>query len=234
MFILYEHYTNVSPSLIYLLLLFSPQILLALTLSLQLVDAKAISQSTRGVSNKFADCSPTPSNVDFHALLQTFISLIKTTNTKPKSAVVRLQMFTPMPLQNLACTNRPSPLCKELSRNATQEISDIRFTAIWKNLYPSSGSQQDVPERPCNKTDGKHSANCTTDFSRFPPVLCEATCGSPCDCCRQRTREENGGHHIKKRVHVMQIKSCHEGIATWELKHKTLLPISPNSCVCTS
>ena len=210
------------------------QVLLALAVFLQLADTKAILPATRGVSNKFAECSPTPSNVDFHALLQTFTSLIKATNTRPKSAVVRLQMFTPMPLQNLACTNRPSPLCKELTRNATQEISDIHFTAIWKNLYPSSGSQQDDPEKPCNKMNGKHSANCTTDFSRFPPVLCEATCSLPCDCCRQRTREENGGHHIKKRVHVMQIKSCHKGIATWELKHKILLPISPNSCVCTS
>ena len=234
MFILHQRFTNVPLSFMYLLLLFSPQVPLALALSLQVVDAKAISPSMRGVSNKFAECSPTPSNVDFHALLQTFTSLIKATNTRPKSAVVRLQMFTPMPLESLACTNRPSPLCKDLSRNATQEISDIHFTAIWKNLYPSSGSQQDEPERPCNKMNGKHSANCTTDFSRFPPVLCEATCRSSCDCCRQRTREENGGHHIKKRVHFMQIKSCHEGIATWVLKQKILLPISPNSCVCTS
>ena len=137
--------------------------LIALALSLQLVDAKAIkfSSSTRGVSNKFAECSSTPSNVDFHALLQTFTSFIKTTNTRPKSAVVRLQKFTPspIPLESLVCTNRPSPLCKEISRNAAQEISDIRFTVIWKNVYPSSGSQQDEPGKPCNKMDGKHSAN---------------------------------------------------------------------------
>ena len=198
------------------------------------MDAKAISPSTRGVGHRFAECLPTPSNVDFHALLQTFTSLINATSTLPNSAVFRLQMFTPMHLQNLACANRVSPLCEELSRHAIQEISDIHFTAIWKNLYASRGSQQDEMKKPCSKMNGQHSASCTTDFSRFPPVLCEATCSSPCDCCRQRTREENGGHHIKKRVHVMQIKSCHEGIATWELKHKILLPISPNSCVCTS
>ena len=202
-------------------------------LAIHLVDSRAV-PSVQAVSSKLTNCELTSDNVNFHDLIETFSAFYTNDpHMSLKRAIFQLQMFTPIPLHHMACFANGSSLCNSLASTSIQELTDKKFTLIWKDLYLPSGSQQNESEKPSNKMGGKHSAKCTTDFSRFPPVLCEATCRSSCDCCRQRTPEENGGHHIKKRVHVMQIKSCHNGTATWELKDKILLPISPNSCVCT-
>ena len=205
-------------------------------LTLHLVDSRAV-PSARAVSSKFADCTPTFENVNFHDLMETFSAFhTNKSHTNPKRAIFRLQMFTPLPLHHLACFSQRSSLCDTLATATIQEISDKMFAKIWTGVYPSRQPVQPKKKACSNNSTTPEvlSSTCTTDLTRFPPVLCEASCHSPCDCCRQRAKDENNNRRVKKKVHYMRIKSCANGQPEWELQSRMMLPLSPNSCVCRS
>ena len=208
--------------------------------------ARSLSPSQEN-ANKIKACTPRSDNVNYTGLLNTYFEQL----SKPRSgrpvpapwdAMQNLQMFTPLPLQTLACGDTQSEACRASSSSGSAQRHNSR-TAMWLNVYPGPQMEVNVGSdmiaaaveeedgskaNNCDKVHNNPHTVCSTDFNRFPPILCEATCKSPCGCCKRRSSELTSAH-------VLVINRCEGTNAVWRLKEVGgLLPISPNSCQCQS
>ena len=167
-------------------------------------------------------CVPTPTTVNFTALLEMYARLVTDElhfSDTPRVEVSRLQMFTPLPLDYLACSAAGSSLCARLGGVA--ELSSLSLIKPWQQIYNKSST-------PCKSQQRAVSVECTTDPTRFPPVLCQARCDTACGCCQLRGK-------ARSRLRPMRIVKCSDDKAIWALAPPiTSTIISPNSCQTSS
>eukprot|EP00117_Sycon_ciliatum_P035370 scpid94113/ scgid26833/ len=217
--------------------------------SLGFASANPISRSSRkaGVApskenaNEVLPCTPKSNTVNFPELFELYFSLLSKSYRLHDywHTLQVLNMFTPLPLEMLACLQPDSKVCQLSMSGSNVAPRHSHQAAFWMNLYP--GPEMGVnlldelsPIRPapndksCDMVRNNPRTICSTDYNRFPPVLCEATCKSPCGCCRKRRSAE-------QTVRTLEISHCNatdNALPVWELREVTLLTVSPYSCEC--